>query len=281
MQIVCPHCHTSYGVDAAALGPTGRQVRCTRCREVWHARPEAAAQMATAGAAPHFDPPAQDDWTTDASRDSWPEAAGAPRIDSPSIAGGFDDLPGDADTGDDAPGRRDTRSFGRRGTASRGLPEWLRRPGPGLMRRPVSLNVAILAMAALTVGLLIWRAEVVRALPQTASFFKMIGFGVNLRGLDFTDVRVTAETVDGAPVLVIEGAIVGLARKPLEIPRLRFVVRDVRGNDIYAWNTVLEQSRINPGEKVPFRSRLAAPPAEAHDIAVRFFHRRDLAGGDA
>ena len=38
MHIVCPNCGTSYDVEASALGPAGRTVRCVRCRETWHAR---------------------------------------------------------------------------------------------------------------------------------------------------------------------------------------------------------------------------------------------------
>jgi predicted Zn finger-like uncharacterized protein len=37
MLIVCPSCATSYDVELASLGPQGRQVRCSRCRTVWHA----------------------------------------------------------------------------------------------------------------------------------------------------------------------------------------------------------------------------------------------------
>jgi len=32
-------------------------------------------------------------------------------------------------------------------------------------------------------------------------------------------------------------------------------------------------------ENMPFRSRLASPPAEGHDIQVRFFTRRDAVAG--
>jgi len=37
MLIVCPNCATSYDVEMASLRPNGRQVRCVRCRTVWHA----------------------------------------------------------------------------------------------------------------------------------------------------------------------------------------------------------------------------------------------------
>src|SRR5882757_7927904 len=42
MHIICPHCTTSYAIDTATLGAAGRTVRCSRCKEVWLARPEDA-----------------------------------------------------------------------------------------------------------------------------------------------------------------------------------------------------------------------------------------------
>jgi hypothetical protein len=136
-------------------------------------------------------------------------------------------------------------------------------------------------MAALVVALVIWRVDVVRLLPQTAGFYKLVGLDVNLRGLVFRDVKVSSETAEGKPVLVIEGVIIGEAKKPVELPRLRFSVRDAQGAEIYAWNSVLEQPVLNPGEKAWFKSRLASPPAEGRAIDVRFFNKRDLAAGGA
>ena len=139
--------------------------------------------------------------------------------------------------------------------------------------------MAIAAMAALVLALIVWRNDVVRALPQTAAFFQFTGLGVNLRNLAFEDVRVSTETVNGSRVFVIEGAIAAASRKAVEVPRLRFVVQDARGADIYAWNAVVDQAVIQPGEKIAFKSRLASPPADAQHIVVRFFHRRDLTSG--
>jgi hypothetical protein len=53
-------------------------------------------------------------------------------------------------------------------------------------------------------------------------------------------------------------------------------VRDAQGAEIYAWNTVLEQSVLRPGERAQFKSRLASPPPEGRNIDVRFFNKRDL-----
>ena len=136
-------------------------------------------------------------------------------------------------------------------------------------------------MAALAIALIVWRADMVRLMPQTAAFYRLAGLDVNLRGLAFKDVKVSTETVEGKPVLVIEGAIVGQTRKAVDLPRLRFGVRDAQGAEIYAWNTVLEQTVLQPGERVLFKSRLASPPPEGRNIDIRFFNRRDIAAGGA
>jgi DNA processing protein len=50
MYIVCPRCTTSYGIAPASLCPNGRPVRCSRCKEIWLARPEDAIEGAEAPA---------------------------------------------------------------------------------------------------------------------------------------------------------------------------------------------------------------------------------------
>jgi hypothetical protein len=134
-------------------------------------------------------------------------------------------------------------------------------------------------MGTLVLALLIWRVEMVRLLPQTAAFYKLVGLDVNLRGLRFKDIKISSETVEGKPVLVIEGMIKGEANRSVDLPRLRFSVRDAQGAELYAWNAVLEQTVLKAGETAVFKSRLASPPPEGRNIDVRFFNKRDLAGG--
>ncbi len=283
MQIVCPHCTTSYAIKLETLGEAGRTVRCSRCKEVWLARPEDAVApvaaepvMAEASPAParrEADPAAQ--WNAQ-------EAEETPVVDSPSIAGDFpDEQSGNtaadwaAMAGDDAGAAAMPKSRG----------GWLGRlfgrsaKGRSRGRAIANLTTATAAMAAMVVGLLVWRAEMVRLLPQSAGFYHLVGLDVNLRGLLFKDVKVTTETVEGKPVLVIEGVIVGESKKTVDLPRLRFSVRDAQGAEIYAWNTVLEQTRLKPGDHAFFKSRLASPPAEGRSIDIRFFNKRDIAGG--
>ena len=108
-----------------------------------------------------------------------------------------------------------------------------------------------------------------------------MGLEVNLRGLLFKDVKITSETLESKPVLVIDGVITGENRKTVELPRLRFSVRDAQGAEIYAWNSVLDQPVLKPGDYVRFKSRLASPPPEGRSIDVRFFNKRDMVNGSA
>jgi predicted Zn finger-like uncharacterized protein len=280
VHIVCPHCTTSYAIDMAALGPAGRTVRCSRCKEVWLARPEdavaAVPAMAEAGqSAGNTDPAAE--WEAMAREEAGQET---PIVDSPSIAGDWQDG-GSSEGADwtelarqDAEGGRTRTGWLRNVLKSSG-----RRDAPG--RTFVNLRVACAAMGALVVALIFWRADVVKLLPQTANFYRMVGLDVNLRGLLFKDVKVTTETVEGKAVLVIEGTIVSETRKTADVPRLRFSVRDGQGAEIYAWNTVLEQTVLKPGDRARFKSRLASPPTEGRSIDIRFFNRHDIAGGSA
>ncbi|UGY17756.1 zinc-ribbon domain-containing protein [Bradyrhizobium septentrionale] len=285
MHIVCPHCTTSYAINPATLGEAGRSVRCSRCREVWLARPEDAIGV-TAPALAHQS--AGSDLAAEWDAMGREEADETPVVESPSISA---DLPTEgnewpavaaADAAAHADGQEVTGTK-RRFRLPR-LPRLFRLPSlPRIPFMPVigALPTTCGAMAALIIALFVWRNDVVRLLPQTALFYKMVGLDVNLRGLAFKDLKITNETVDGKPVLVIEGMIVGQTRKPVELPRLRFSVRDAQGAEIYAWNAVLEQPVLNPGERAFFKSRLASPPPEGRNIDVRFFNKHDLTGGRA
>jgi len=292
MHIVCPHCTTSFAIKLATLGAAGRNVRCSRCKEIWLARPEDAVEIAPAvpamaeasqGAA-NAEADAAAEWEAMARQE---EGQGAPVVDSPSISA---DWPADGEGagGNEADwpsvARQDAEAHEEAVSTHRSrLASLFRLPKfptiPGIPS--ISARVACVAMAALIASLMFWRADVVRLLPQTATFYKMVGLDVNLRGLAFKDIKITNEIVDGKPVLVIEGVIVGETKKPVELPRLRFSVRDEQGAEIYAWNAVLEPPVLKPGERAYFKSRLASPPPEGRNIDVRFFNKRDLAAGRA
>jgi hypothetical protein len=145
--------------------------------------------------------------------------------------------------------------------------------------RRSGITVLILLLVAINLGLIGWRQDVVRYVPQTASFYAAIGLPVNLRGLEFANITTSTETHDGVQVLVVEGMIVSVTGRPVAVPRLRFAIRSESGHEIYAWTAMPNKNVIAPRDTLAFRSRLASPPPNGHDVLVRFFTKRDLVAG--
>jgi len=311
MLIVCPSCATSYKIDPASVGAQGRNVRCARCKTLWFVdqpRPTEAAgvsafvndviaeaqapsppppssplppvaeEVVTGPSSVDFPPeppppePVSDE--TAAFRDALNEAPEPPASDqhieeAPSLV-----PPAEPDTAEpgpavDPPPVEDVEDFAARRA---------RRQAKRKAKPKSKLPYIILTLVGINAALIAWRADVVRIVPQTASLYAALGLPVNLRGLEFQDVKISTED-EGMNVLVVEGNIVSTSRRTVEVPKLRFSVRNAAGNEIYAWTAQPGRGVLGPGENLPFRSRLSSPPAEAHDVLVRFFNAHDVSGG--
>jgi predicted Zn finger-like uncharacterized protein len=143
-------------------------------------------------------------------------------------------------------------------------------------RWPLSnLHTGIVALALLDIFLVGWRTDIVRKLPQTASFYALAGLPVNLRGLAFENITTSSVRDDGTPVLVVEGNVINDTRKNVRIPEIRVVVRDAAAQEIYSWTASAARTSLPPGQAATFRTRLASPPPGAHDLVLRFVSRRD------
>ena len=317
MLIVCPSCSTSYAIDPTSLGTTGRTVRCARCKATWFATqkkqaPEvnafvdgviaeadaqSGAPQSSAPAAAPSPPPA----ATSAAHDDFgvepespmpePAAAPAPPVetpapepaalpepfaisDAPSLVPPIEHEPMpdavgaevnaevDADDVESYVARRERMRARRKKT-----------------RRSSRWTAIVLVLFAVNVALVGARDEVVRYLPQTASLFAAIGLPVNLRHLKFENVHISKETQDGVSILIVDGTIISTSGKPVSVPRLRFAVRNIGGQEIYTWTALPGRSILGPGETLDFHSRLASPPADASDVMVRFFNAQDVDSG--
>jgi hypothetical protein len=268
-------------VDPASLGPNGRAVRCARCKSTWFAGgPQekvagfVADVIAEAEVNEGIAPPsrrASDDFGAepDAPAAALPqdfeqdEHADLPQGEAPPIAPAGSELP---------PPVNQFEPDASEGFVARRARMQERRK---VKRRSSKWTALILVLLGFNVALIGARNEVVRYLPQTASLFAAIGLPVNLRSLSFEDVKITKEERDGVPVLSVEGNIVSVTKRPVEVPRLRFAIRNSSGQEIYAWTAAPPRSILEPGEKTEFRSRLASPPAEAADVMVRFVGAHD------
>lgn len=282
MLLVCPHCETGFRVDPSVLGEDGRTVRCARCRESWFATPviaePAMAEAIESRASAFSNSVEQIDERADQVQQSDEQATPAEQIDewadpppinvasSPSIA--VDQAPeivvpaiqhDDQDSGEPKPRRRP--------------------PLRGKRRKPIRIPrfaaVAAGFMAVAVVGLAA-RESVVRFVPDLAGVYAAVGLPVNLRGLEFREVKTIREMQDGIPVLVIQGDVVNVVKHAVEVPRVRLAVLGPNGQELYSWTALLQRSILADSEKVSFLSRLASPPPEGREVLVRFLTRADL-----
>ena len=100
---------------------------------------------------------------------------------------------------------------------------------------------------------------------------------MNLRGLVFDNIKTSREIHEGVPVMVVEGEIVSVSRKPVEVPRLRFGVRNGLGAEIYNWTAMPSRTIAQAGRAaaIPLAARLAAGRNARHQREVLQPPRRD------
>jgi predicted Zn finger-like uncharacterized protein len=261
MLIICPDCATSYEVEPADLGPSGRKVRCTSCGSVWRAvPPEVDPDLIESGPDAHEAEPML----------GLEDMAGADAIKFDAMIGdedapvaAEDEEEDEEDIEDVAPqpasvrtGRR-PRGTAPRATGSRGL------------------TYASALGVALVLGAAVWRDAVVSNVPDLAGLYALVGMPVNLRGLEFRDMETVETTDDGIPQLIVRGTIENVRGDTVAVPRLRLAVRGISGREIFVWTAVPAKSELEAGESLPFLAQLASPPAEGREIAVRFVSQRD------
>lgn len=143
---------------------------------------------------------------------------------------------------------------------------------PEPRRRPDRLP-AIATIAAIIFGsmaLIGMREKIVRILPPVATAYSAIGLPVNLAGLELRDLH-SRIVMDGPRrILTIEGEIVNVRREANSVPPMALTVRAENGLSRYAWTAPAPKSRLEAGEKIAFRARLASPPPDGADVLVRF-----------
>ncbi|QGM98859.1 hypothetical protein [Methylocystis parvus] len=146
--------------------------------------------------------------------------------------------------------------------AARDLPERKRD------RWPVFATIVAIIIGA--TALIAMRDRIVRIFPPLSTAYRAVGMPVNLAGLELRDVH-SRIVMDGPrKVLVTEGEIVNIRREANRVPSITLAVRGANGLDRYTWSAPTPKPRLEAGEKVAFRARLASPPEDGADVLVRF-----------
>ena len=238
MLIVCPTCAKSYHIARTSLGDAGRSVQCSKCFSRWHCAPGGVVV-----APPEADPFAPE-IITRTDRDL--------RVPSKSLPGGSS-----------------TDAYEQLYNA---FPRQLAK-APALARRSRSAALQVAAAAAvlvLAMGAVAAREALVLRLPQLAYAFAAIGLPVNIHGIAFGPVHSALVQDGGNAVLSVEGSLTNLRAGAVKVPEIVASLKGADGHEVYTWTSTAPKTTLGPGETATFRTRLAAPPANAQNVVLRF-----------
>jgi predicted Zn finger-like uncharacterized protein len=270
MDITCPSCAAVYDIEDASVTVSGRKVRCAACTTVWRVYPpDLEPDLHHEQAKAALSPPAQTE--------------GVPQVHAQSETETSNTSPAEIQTD-----RKDVHQEGESEESSQAVPrrvKWAKdkkpEKQPSLAKQAlVSWHAAAIAAAVCVVGFgLHQRERVVQFLPQAAKIYAAVGLQVNLRGIEIKGVSSRIIDDNGVSVLVVDGDLLNVTGRKLDVPRLRFAVRGQEGQEVYVWSAQADRSSLQPGEVLNFRRRLAAPPIEGKDVSVRFVTRTDITSG--
>jgi predicted Zn finger-like uncharacterized protein len=251
MILTCTSCSTRYYADDAAIGPTGRTVRCAACGFSWFAEPQLELRTAADPAAQGADPPANEPLTRE--RVERLRRAATQPGPAPSAAAKF-----------------------RAQQADRMRKERMR-------AAVVVWGATGAALAASATGMVAFRQDVAEIWPRSASAFAALGLDVNVYGLEFYDLNVERAFDGPTPILLVSGEVRNIGRDDKPVPPVRISLRDTRSQEIFELLSVVSDEPLPAGESAPFQIRVENPPADAVDLEATFanFNELPLADGAA
>ncbi|MBZ0218045.1 MAG: hypothetical protein K8F25_15925, partial [Fimbriimonadaceae bacterium] len=267
----------SYAIPDGAIGADGRKVKCRKCAHVWFTKdsdlidPNEVIDEPTAA---NRDEDADNEITDPANKEADTETTSeiADEFTAALQSGPDEDDPeDDKEWGTDAEHVDSYESI---------TPKPIDKDATDKSSRKDLFKTKHARIAAIAAAFIIFsgstfvfRTQIVRILPATADLFAVIGYPVNLRGLEFQNVTFKRDFENGLPVLSIHGDVVNITSKRVLIPKLRFALRDEEAREIYYWSGVINQESLEPGRTIPFTTRLSSPPVTARNIMVRFTDR--------
>ncbi|WP_309645066.1 DUF3426 domain-containing protein [Phenylobacterium sp.] len=234
MILTCPECATSYFVDDSKIPEAGRAVKCASCGARWTAQ---------AGAA-----------ELDLEVSGEEGAVGRePAVDTPDP----DDIPISALPGEVLPkvfrAKADTERRVREAAAT------------GIIW--AGLAAALLVLLAVA---FVFRVDVVRLWPRTASAYAFVGQPVNSLGLVIEGVRFEPSLQEGHAALSVSGMIRNIQDEPVISPPMRISLLDEDGKAVVTKIARPADAKIPPGETRHFAIALLDPPTTARVLEVAF-----------
>lgn len=248
MILVCPSCDTRYKVDDTSLGEAGRQVKCARCGNVWHAEPEAAPP-----------PPIEAEPSGEVysgTGESWtdPEPAGDPDARTPPPA------PAE-DLTVKRPPPLPTATGGARSM----------KPG-GAGWALLGLTVAGVLLAGYAA-----RDQVIAAWPPAAKLYDVLGVehgGIQVMsdiaggGLVLEGVESSWDRSEDKVVLTVRGTVANHSNIERPVPPLVVWLAAEDDRKLHSWSLTVDATVLAPGESVAFETSIDNPADDAKRVEI-------------
>ncbi|MDO1557912.1 DUF3426 domain-containing protein [Brevundimonas sp. 2R-24] len=231
MILTCPDCATRYFVKDGAIGPEGRQVRCTSCGTTWRAGADMPLDLVNAG-----------------DEGALAVEAAAPPPQQPEVLAELaaPELP----------------------KAFRARAEQRRKLKQAAVQGGVWAVIGV-GFTSLFASAYLFRAEIVELYPRAAGAYAMVGARVNPVGLEFEALK--AEPAAGAPGMVrVSGAVRNVRDRALEAPMIRVSLIDAHGDRVALGRVQPPPPAIAPGQSRTFSILLADPERKAADVDLAF-----------
>jgi len=278
--IACPHCGTRYQVPPETLGPRGRQVSCAHCGKAWMAEAQTPPDddklfTSTEEEALDREFKAIEHRTGIAEiptlRGTMPDGAPPPEVVR-SIAEikaaiapkAVEPAPPPAAATKPTPAERAAsgKLEKRQRAVARGLPA-------AKLFRMIRIAAVVLLLVVVAGGLLL-RTEIVKLAPAMAGVYSALGIGVNVVGLEFSEVSTLMSRRGDSDVISVTATIRGVEARRVVVPAVVVSLLDAKGASLYQWSVMPPAPDVEPGEAVAFSAELASPPKGATQLRLGF-----------
>lgn len=252
MILTCPNCSARFMIDGAALGASGRTVRCGACGHSWLQRPEQGAPETAPEAAP-------------------PEPAMAMAQAGAAAATAAADAAAEEAAKDGKRGRR-----WRRRRLLEPAPE-AEAPVPRkrAFARVIVWFLFVFVVTAIVLGGIQYRQEIVRIWPPAFRLYSMLGFDVDpvsgqLLRVPQESIKFRRESEGGTPILVVSGEILNESKKAQRVTPMRIDLLDKESRVLRTERIKLDDQVLDPGKKLPFQTSIPNYPPEAVAVRITF-----------
>jgi predicted Zn finger-like uncharacterized protein len=233
MILSCPNCSARFLINAAALQPTGREVRCGRCRHQWFATPPNEPEL------------------LELEDEAPPPPGPPPPLPPPLVEPAAPVEPRPIPKGSNLPVVAKQRR----------------------VSVAAILGWVVLAAIVIAIGIGIAERDTVMArFPETRPLYGAVGFATPPlgAGLAITDETCSRTVQEGMPVLICEGRLRNNTKFDQRVPGLRGALLDAGGRELQAWTFAVSAATLGPSQSIPFRTEVRQPASAATEWRVTF-----------